>query len=44
MVMNKSEIIQQMIRELKLYREYLLNMKTIINMQKEETGKKIIKK
>lgn len=42
--MSRSEIIQQMIRELKLYKKYLLNMKTLNTFKKEVSDKRLIKK
>lgn len=43
--MDRSKIIHELIRELKLYREYLLNYKAVNELkQEEESGKKLIKK
>lgn len=42
--MSRLETIQAMIKELKLYREYLLNIKALSSLQAEENEKKLIKK
>ena len=42
--MSKLERIQETIKELKIYKEYLLNIKTVNELKNEKSNKFLIKK
>lgn len=42
--MSRLEVIQKIIQELKLYKEYLLNVKVIDEFKKDDSNKKLSKK
>ncbi len=42
--MNRLEILQELLKELKLYKEFLLNYKAVNELKEKKTGKVLVRK